>query len=236
MTDSLNELPQVNRGRASGWEPFRVTSTPSDIERRIRSPSFGSIGFRSGEYGGKKANSAPDNAINSRVRARSWLLRLSIATKSPGRSVGTSTCSTNASKRSLLTAPSTTVKQRTPSAFNAAINAVVFQWPCAILSTSRSPRFERPRSRVMFVLAHVSSMKISRHVAFGLLGDEFGQTRPIDLDGPGSAHLAWRSLAERASALLDASEPSGTDVEDLSDVRRLHTAVACGKHAVSQIL
>ena len=41
----------------------------------------------------------------------------------------------------------------------AATNVVVFQWPCGILPTSRSPRGARPRRRAMFVEVPVSSMK-----------------------------------------------------------------------------
>src|SRR6266481_9978375 len=43
-----------------------------------------------------------------------------------------------------------------------ATKVVVFQWPCGILPTSRSPRGARPRSRAILVEVPVSSMKTSR--------------------------------------------------------------------------
>lgn len=86
----------------------------------------------------------------------------SITTTSPGRSSCTSTCATNDSKMSPLTAPSTTVLHRMPAIPNAAISVVVCQCPCGALAISRWPIDDRPRRRVMLVLAHVSSMKINR--------------------------------------------------------------------------
>src|ERR1700722_7712328 len=44
----------------------------------------------------------------------------------------------------------------------AARNVAVFHLPCGTLSTRRSPFGAQPRSRVMLVLVHVSSMKIRR--------------------------------------------------------------------------
>jgi hypothetical protein len=43
-----------------------------------------------------------------------------------------------------------------------ATKVVVFQWPCGILPTNRSPRGARPRSRALLVLVPVSSMKTNR--------------------------------------------------------------------------
>src|SRR5450432_2565625 len=56
-------------------------------------------------------------------------------------------------------APSRTSGAVRPLARKAATKVVVFQWPWGTLSTSLVPRKERPRGRVMFVLAHVSSKK-----------------------------------------------------------------------------
>jgi len=53
------------------------------------------------------------------------------------------------------------IPQRMPRWSNAAMSVVVFQWPWGTFSTRRWPFGARPRRRVMFVLAHVSSMKTS---------------------------------------------------------------------------
>src|SRR6202020_1360294 len=54
----------------------------------------GSIGFRSGLYGGMDIRLAPAPSIASRTPATLCERRLSRMTTSPGRSVGTRTCST----------------------------------------------------------------------------------------------------------------------------------------------
>src|SRR2546421_11949269 len=90
--------------------------------------------------------------MSSRVRARLWLERLSRITVSPGRSPGTSTCWTKASKAAAFTAPSSTAEQRTPERPRAAISVLVFQCPCGTLPIRRSPLGARPRSRVIFGL------------------------------------------------------------------------------------
>src|SRR3954470_17406013 len=59
-------------------------------------------------------------------------------------------------------APSTTIGAVSPSARRAATNVVVFQCPWGTGMTSRAPTGARPYRRVMFVLAHVSSMNTSR--------------------------------------------------------------------------
>lgn len=83
-------------------------------------------------------------AIASRTPARLWQARLSITTTSPRRSVGTSCCRTYASNSSPVIAPSTTVGAVRPSARNAAMKVVVFQWPCGTGMTRRAPCGARP--------------------------------------------------------------------------------------------
>lgn len=148
-----------------------------------------SIGFRSGEYGGRYSNSAPADSINSRTRSPLWLDRLSITTTSPGRNSGTRTCSTNASKTSRLTEPSTTVEHRIPSSPSAAISVVVCQCVKGTRSTRRAPRGDRPRSRVILVFAQVSSMKINR-LASMCLDQSFQKARFAATSGR-SCSAAW---------------------------------------------
>ena len=59
-------------------------------------------------------------------------------------------------------APSMTSGAVSPLVRRAARNVVLFQCPWGTLASRRSPFGARPRGRVIFVLAHVSSIKMSR--------------------------------------------------------------------------
>src|ERR1700734_2125082 len=58
--------------------------------------------------------------------------------------------------------PSITSGASIRSQRRAAIKVIVFQWPCGALATSLRPFGPQPRSGVIFVLIHVSSMKTRR--------------------------------------------------------------------------
>src|ERR1700682_2863707 len=58
--------------------------------------------------------------------------------------------------------PSITSGGSSRSQRRAAIKVIVFQWPCGALATSLRPFGPQPRSGVIFVLLHVSSMKTRR--------------------------------------------------------------------------
>lgn len=62
----------------------------------------------------------------------------------------------------MLVAPSMVMQAVVPSSRTEEIIVVVRPCPCGAWQTNRSPLGERPRRRVMFVLAADSSMKTSR--------------------------------------------------------------------------
>src|SRR5579859_4715874 len=98
----------------------------------------------------------------ARIAWRLWLLRLSMMTTSPRRSVGTRNCVTQARKLMALTGCLSTHGATMPSQRNAATKVNVFQCPYGTLATSRCPRGQRPCVRVMLVFTQVSSMKAGR--------------------------------------------------------------------------
>ena len=85
-----------------------------------------------------------------------------MTTTSPGRSSGTRTSLTQASKASRSMAPVSTKGAIMPRRVSPATKAVVFQWPWGTAMRRRSPRAAQPWVRAMLVLAQVSSMKTSR--------------------------------------------------------------------------
>jgi hypothetical protein len=80
-----------------------------------------SIGFRSGEYGGRNSGSAPAASINARADFRWWAPRLSSTTTSPGSSTGTKWSRTKASHTSPVVPPTLVIIAATPSPVSAPI-------------------------------------------------------------------------------------------------------------------
>src|SRR4051794_22049986 len=91
-----------------------------------------------------------------------WLDRLSITTRSPGASVGTSTSFTYARKRSPLMEPSSIRVAVTPLSRSPATSVVFFRLPYGIGARRRTPRGARPYRRAMLVVAKLSSTNTSR--------------------------------------------------------------------------
>src|SRR3954471_21233532 len=104
-----------------------------------------SIGFRSGEYFGRKKSLAPTERMSSRTALPLWLPRLSMMTMSPRFKVGSRTFSTLIVKLSPSIGPSRTQGASIRSQRNAARKVVVFQWPCGTLAVSLVPRGAQPR-------------------------------------------------------------------------------------------
>src|SRR5580700_3777355 len=94
-----------------------------------------SIGFRSGEYLGRKNSFAPAERMAWRTASPLWLPRLSMITRSPGLSVGASAFATK---------------------------VMVCQWPWGTFATKRLPFGAQPRSGSMLVFVPVSSMNTRR--------------------------------------------------------------------------
>lgn len=83
-------------------------------------------------------------------------------TMSPGAKMRTRTYSTKAWNAPPFIAPSRTIGAVMPESLSAPVNVVVFQCPCGIGERHRSSQRAHPRSRDIFVLRPVSSMKTSR--------------------------------------------------------------------------
>ena len=82
-------------------------------------------------------------------------------TTSPKRSVGHRKSCTYARNIAPSMGPSATIGAVTVVLRKAAMKVVTFQCPCGADATQRAPREERPRVRVMLVVAQVSSRKTS---------------------------------------------------------------------------
>src|SRR4051812_1863817 len=76
-----------------------------------------------------------------------WLDRLSITTRSPGASVGTSTSFTYSRKRSPLMEPSSIWVAVAPLSRSPATSVVFLRLPCGIGARRRTPRGARPYRR-----------------------------------------------------------------------------------------
>lgn len=120
-----------------------------------------SIGFKSGEYGGRNRTLAPTVSMRSITACLLCDERLSMTTISPGLSAGQRTSRVYTSNTSPEVAPSMAMQAVDPSNLTEEIIVVVDQWPCGASSMQRWPSLARPRRRVMFVLAPDSSMKTS---------------------------------------------------------------------------
>lgn len=73
------------------------------------------MGFRSGDYGGRKTRSLPQARSTSRAWLDLWADRFSATTICPGRSVGASWLLMSASKLARFIAPSRTQGAISPS-------------------------------------------------------------------------------------------------------------------------
>src|SRR6478672_11285342 len=90
-----------------------------------------------------------------------WLDRLSMTTRSPGASVGTSTSVTYARKRSPLMELSNSWVAVTPLSRSPATSVVFFRLPRGIGARRRTPLGARPYRRAMLVVAKLSSTNTS---------------------------------------------------------------------------
>jgi hypothetical protein len=90
------------RGRAARKKAFSFANASS-------------IGLKSGLYGGRNRSRAPACSIAVCTSGCLWTARLSRTTTSPGRSVGTNTCSTYARNVGLSMGPSNTAGALRPS-------------------------------------------------------------------------------------------------------------------------
>ncbi len=98
-----------------------------------------SMGFRSGEYGGRYSSVAPAASIASRTPLTLWAERLSITTTSPRLRLGASTCRTKVKN----TAPSTAASRLTvasgPSHPTTPSTVVTCQCPPGTAPSTRCP-------------------------------------------------------------------------------------------------
>jgi len=133
----------------------------ADLKNSFTFDHIFSIGFKSGEYGGRNRTSAPTEWIKSRASLSLCADRLSITTMSPGLSVGSRTCRTYSRNTSPVVAPSMAMQAVLPSRRIDEIIVVVHQWPHGASSIMRWPPFARPRRRVIFVFAPDSSRDTS---------------------------------------------------------------------------
>src|SRR5271165_2518547 len=118
-----------------------------------------SMGFRSGEYGGKYNKLAPAASRLCRTAAALWALRLSMTTTWPGRRRGHNTCSTKAWKISPSVASSMVMVASSPDEVMAPNKVRLRQCPAGMASGTRSPFFPHPQLRLITVLNQVSSTK-----------------------------------------------------------------------------
>ena len=103
-----------------------------------------SIGLRSGLYGGRYTTLAPACSIRATARGDLWLGRLSITTRSPSRSAGANSQSTNVSKTAAFVGPSVIIAARVPLTSIACSKVVVRQRRCGTGSVTRSARRPQP--------------------------------------------------------------------------------------------
>ena len=115
-----------------------------------------------GRVGRQDKSLAPAERMALRIAWPLWLPRLSMMTMSPGLSVGTRNCSTQAVKLRPLIGPSSTYGASIRSWRRAARKVSVRHLPKGARATSFVPRGAQPRIGVMLVLAQVSSMNTSR--------------------------------------------------------------------------
>jgi hypothetical protein len=120
-----------------------------------------SIGFRSGEYGGRYSKWAPASSMCCRIGGTLCEAKLSITTTSPGCSAGHNTCATKASKMSLSVASSMVMAATIPRTLMAPKMVRIFQRPAGAPSPMRPPPTPRARRRVIDVVTPLSSRKIS---------------------------------------------------------------------------
>jgi len=139
-----------------------VVRSAALLSMRLSFAKTCSMGFRSGEYGGRKRSFAPAARIAFLTPGPLWLPRLSMMTISPGASVGTRNCSIQLVKLWPLMGPSSTQGASMRSDRSAATKVRVDHFPKGALPTSLWPRSLQPRVGVMLVFAHVSSMKTRR--------------------------------------------------------------------------
>src|ERR1700693_2618499 len=90
-----------------------------------------------------------------------------------------------------------------------ATKVVVFQCPCGILPTSRSPRGARPRSRAILVEVPVSSMKTSR--AGSILGGLYAHSVRAAAASSGRSCSATRTFFFDADAVAIEDPPDRTE-------------------------
>lgn len=120
-----------------------------------------SIGFMSGEYGGRYLREQPADSIASCTPDTLCEPRLSMMTISPGRNAGTRHCSTQATKARPSIGPSRIMGANGPSRRTAETNVHVSQCPTGAEPERRCPVEHLPYKRAKDVDAALSSIKTS---------------------------------------------------------------------------
>ncbi len=106
-------------------------------------------------------------------------------------------------------------------------NLFKIQWPFILWKTLLA------RSAHRFAALGAELIEEFFRGGVGLFGDELCEMKLADA---GAALLAWRNLAEVASALADASSPWFADTEDRGDLGGSHASVVGSKNTVAEIL